>query len=81
MLKQYMGRRLYIMGLIKAAAGAFGGMSDRRTEQCGTVLLCYSEQSELRVEVDELLNDNLLNVATASFHSIVKSLFQIGFAL
>ena len=33
MLKQYMGRRLYIMGLIKAAAGAFGGtMADQWKE-------------------------------------------------
>ena len=51
-------------------------VANRRTEQCRSFLLCDCQQGELRVEVDELLNDYLLHVATAAFHCLAESLLQ-----
>ena len=53
-------------------------MSDGRTEERGpAVLLGDGEQRELRLEVDELLDDDLLHVAARTLHGLFESLFQL----
>lgn len=56
-------------------------MTDRRTEEGRSILLCYGEEGELRVEVDELLADYLLHIAACSSHCSVEALLQILVAL
>ena len=54
-------------------------MSDRRTEEGRpAVLLSDGQERELRVEVDELLDDYFLYIATGAFHRFLESLLQFG---
>ena len=53
-------------------------MSDRWAEESVTVFLCDSEKCELRVEVDKLLDDHLLNVATTTLHCIAERSFEFA---
>ena len=53
-------------------------MTYRGAEQRGpAVLLGDGEQGELRVEVDELFDDDFLHVATAFLHRLAESLLQL----
>ena len=53
-------------------------MSNRRTEQCGpAVLLGDGEQCELRLEVDELLDDHFLHVTTRALHRLLEGRFEL----
>ena len=53
-------------------------MSDRRTEDGGpAMLLSDSEQGELRIEINEFLNNHFLHIATRAFHCLLECLFQL----
>ena len=53
-------------------------VADRRAEQCWPpVLLGDGEEGELRVEIDELLDNHLLHVATTALHCLAESLLQL----
>ena len=45
-------------------------VSDRSAETCGAILLGYGEEGYLAIESDELLDDEFLDVATASFATV-----------
>ena len=56
---------------------AFLNVTNRRTEQRGTILLRDREQCELGVEIDELLDNHFLHITTAAIHGFLKSGFQL----
>ena len=62
------------MGRLKALAivAAFLHMSDRRAEQSRTILLGNRQQGDFTIELDKLLNDKLLDVATASVTAVLR---------
>lgn len=66
------------MGRLEALAivAAFLHMSDRRTEQSRTILLGNRQQGDFTIELDELLNDKLLDVATASVAAVLPGMLQ-----
>ena len=60
-----------------AIVAAFLNVADRRAEDRWPMFLGNSQQSELRLEVDELLDDHLLHIAATLFHGITESFFQL----
>ena len=56
---------------------AFLDMSDRGTEEGWPVLLGNGKQGNLAIEVDELLDNHLLDVATATFTSVFPSMTEV----
>ena len=53
-------------------------MSDRGTEQRGpAMLLGNGEQGELRIEVDEFLDNHLFDITTRALHSFLEGLLQL----
>ena len=59
-----------------AIVAAFLYMSDRRAEQGRAILLGNGEQGDFTIELDELLNDKLLDVATASVAAVLPGMLQ-----
>ena len=66
------GSRLIALAVIAALLY----MSDRWAEECLAVLLCHGKQCDFSVEMDELLHDDLLDVATRAFGGEVPGLLQ-----
>ena len=52
-------------------------MPDGRTEKRIPIVLCQGEKGDFVIEMDELFNDKLLNVATTAGDAIVKCVPQI----
>ena len=52
-------------------------MSYGRTEEGGAVFLCDGKEGKLRVEVDKLLDNNFLYIASTSFHGCVERFFEL----
>lgn len=66
------------MGRLKALAivAAFLHMSDRRAKQGRAILLGNRQQGDFTIELDKLLNDKLLDVATASVAAVLPGMLQ-----
>ena len=52
-------------------------MSYWGAEQGGSVFLRNGKEGKLRVEVDKLLDNNFLYIASASFHGCVERFFEL----
>ena len=66
------------MGGLEALAivAALLHMSDRRAEQGRAILLGNRQQGDFTIELDKLLNDKLLDVATASVAAVLPGMLQ-----
>ena len=59
-----------------AVVAALLHVSDRRTEECGTILLGDGKQGNFVIEGDELLHDNLHDVASATLAGTMPGFLQ-----
>ena len=60
-----------------AVVTAFLHVSDWGAEEGGAVLLCHGEECYFIVKVDELLNDELLDIAAAAAHAVFPRMLQV----
>ena len=51
-------------------------VSDGRTEEGGPVFLCYGEQCDFAVEMNELFNDKFLNITTTAADAVFPCVWQ-----
>ena len=56
-------------------------VSDRRTEQSRTILLCHGQQGNLTVKVNKLFYNEFLNIPTASAASVFPRILQVFLTL